>query len=184
MKESEFEAELRSLKPVQAGSRLAERIAAELASGKDLVASKALALNPDRRLDALTPTAGLLARPQRSSPWSLWPGLGWALGGAAVAVAVLFVIRPGIREQAAAPGLQEALQPAAIALNEEPDESVDELIEAEDEGLVYDSEESQPQRQVRLKYLERHTWTNSESGAVIEFEVPREDVVWMPVAMQ
>ena len=72
----------------------------------------------------------------------------------------------------------------ALALNEDPDESVAELVETEDEGLVYDSGDPQPQRQLRLRYLERHTWTNPQSGTVIEFEVPREDVVWMPVAMQ
>ena len=70
-----------------------------------------------------------------------------------------------------------------VAFNEAPDESVDELIGAQDEGLVYGADE-EPQRQVRMVYLERHTWTNPQTGAVIEFEVPREDIVLMPVAMQ
>ena len=59
-----------------------------------------------------------------------------------------------------------------------------ELISANDEGFIYDQNSAEPQRQMRLTYLERHTWTNPRTGAVIEFEVPREDIVLMPVAMQ
>ena len=72
---------------------------------------------------------------------------------------------------------------ADIALHEEPDASSEEFIEAADDGVVFDADAA-PQRQMRLTYFERHTWTNPATGAVIEFEIPREDIVWMPVAMQ
>ena len=58
-----------------------------------------------------------------------------------------------------------------------------ELVAAEDQGFVYGGDQA-AQRQFRLVYKERHSWTNPATGAVLEFEVPREDIVLMPVAMQ
>ena len=186
MNESEFEAELRRIEPVKPSPRLAERIAVELEAEGHAVFSKAVAVSPDRSLQTTLPAAGILARGEstqaRSRGWNIWSGLGWAFAGAAAAVALLLA-RGGFREKTAGPVELPSLT-APIAINEEPDESVAELIATEDEGLVYGADDSQPQRQLRLTYLERHIWTNPQSGAVIEFEVPREDVVWMPVAMQ
>jgi hypothetical protein len=58
-----------------------------------------------------------------------------------------------------------------------------ELIAAEDGGFVYDEAE-EPTRLVRYTTLERHTWTDSSTGAQLQVEVPREDMILMPVAMQ
>ena len=190
MNESEFEAELRQIEPARPSPRLAERVAAELAAELHLASSNAVSLAPERQVQSFTPASGLLdlhqgssARPRR---WNLWLGLGWAVGGAAAAIAILLA-RGNFGEHHSSLN-QLASQPPAtapsIGIDEEPDQSVAELISTEDEGVVYDSDDSQPQRQLRLTYLERHTWTNSQTGAVIEFEVPREDIVWMPVAMQ
>jgi len=98
-----------------------------------------------------------------------------------VAVAVLSARGPqGIE---GIPGPKLAVEEsAAPAVSEEPAESTDELIATDDEGLIY--EDGSPQRQLRMTYLEHHTWTNPRTGAVIEMEVPREDIVLMPVAMQ
>jgi hypothetical protein len=187
MNESEFEAELRRVQPARPSPNLAERVAAELEAELQLVKSKAVTLAPDGRLQATMPGAGLLVRSDRSEShargFSFWAGLGWAFGGAVAAIAAILLTKGDFGQHRTRP-TQLAAQPAAIAINEDPDESTAELIDTEDEGLVYDSTDSQPQRQLRLTYLERHTWTNPQTGAVIEFEVPREDVVWMPVAMQ
>ena len=53
---------------------------------------------------------------------------------------------------------------------------------AEDGGIVYD--DNQATHLVRYTTLERHAWTDLATGAHLEVEVPRVDVVLMPVAMQ
>jgi hypothetical protein len=165
MNESDLEKELRSLLPTQPSAQLAEGIAAELK-------------NPERPSE---PASGLLVRTANKSPfmrpWSL------VLAGVAAVIVGFFAVtllpKPGPANIASNSETAVSL----VAFNEAPDESVDELIGAQDEGLVYGADE-EPQRQVRMVYLERHTWTNPQTGAVIEFEVPREDIVLMPVAMQ
>lgn len=170
MNESDLEKELRSLLPTKPSPQLSEQIAAEL--------NAPAAPAPER-------ATGVLARPSKERgvsrflrPWIL------ALSGVSAVViallAITFWLKPGSTDTNIVTKPETSAQ--AFALSENPDESVDELIDAQDEGLVYEGEE--PQRQVRITYLERHTWTNPETGAVVEVEVPREDIVLMPVAMQ
>lgn len=166
MNESDLEKELRSLLPKGPSPQLAERIAAELNSPAPAVPQ---------------PAAGVISRPAKPGyGFFLKRGVLFALAGCAL-LAVAFWGLSG--PQSEKPSVKPGQSAAVAALRETPDESVDELIGAIDEGLVYD-EGNEPQRQVRVEYLERHTWTNPQTGAVIEFEVPREDIVLMPVAMQ
>jgi hypothetical protein len=169
MNESELEKELRSLRPANPSPKLAEQIAADLKNG------------PARVHEA---AAGLLIRPPaKQHAWQIMrPWLLTLSSVSAVMLGFLAVstwMKPGAATNASKP------EPAApvFTLNEIPDQSVDELIDAQDEGLVF-GEDEEPQRQVRMVYLERHTWTNPQTGAVVEFEVPREDIILMPVAMQ
>jgi hypothetical protein len=168
MNESDLEKELRSLLPAKPSARLAERIAAELNVPIPL---------------AHEPAAGLLSRPakQRAPRFTRFWLL--ALSGAAAIVigfvAVALWTKPGLAISSSKPEHTTAV----VALNEDPDESVAELVDARDEGVIFDADD-EPQWQVRMVYLERHTWTNSQTGTVVEFEVPREDIVLMPVAMQ
>jgi hypothetical protein len=176
MNESEFEAELRKVQPAKVSMRLAERIERDLESAEVAVLSDTRSIVPVQ-------ATGIIVRETPGRGWSIWSGLCWAVGGAAAAVLILLTAshRDGDATTKDAPSIDE---PMIIAIDEEPDQSVEELIASEDEGLVYDAEVGVPQRQLRVTYLERHTWTNSESGAVIEVEVPHEDIVLMPVAMQ
>jgi hypothetical protein len=169
MNESDLEKELRSLQPTNPSAQLAERIAAEL---------KTPAARPHE------PAAGILTKAAKqkngarfASPWLL------VFAGAAALVIGLFAVAIWMKPPSRPTLSNSEPEGAAVVLNETPDESVDELIDAKDEGVVY-GEGEEPQRQVRMVYIERHTWTNSRTGAVVEFEVPREDVVLMPVAMQ
>jgi hypothetical protein len=167
MNESDFEKELRALRPAPPAAALEEKIAAELRVAQTLVVAPSRAVS--------VPAVGIVTR--RGNPWfGLLRGLGWAAAGAAAAVLVLTM-----REPSAAPEKNALV--ADVALSEEPDASSEEFIEAADDGVVFDADAA-PQRQMRLTYFERHTWTNPATGAVIEFEIPREDIVWMPVAMQ
>jgi hypothetical protein len=185
MNESEFETELRRVRPASASARLVERIAGELECGTNAISRDSVEIAAAKagiNGSALRAT-GTISRGSDRRGWNFWSGLAWAFGGAAAAVTILLTADV-FRSKRTAVRIEPLLQPAVIAINEEPDESVAELIASEDEGLVLDAGDAGLQRQVRLTYLERHTWTNPESGAVIEVEVPREDIVWMPVAMQ
>jgi hypothetical protein len=169
MNESDLEKELRSLLPAKPSAQLAERIAAELKTA------------PVRTYE---PAAGLLTRSANQAngtrftrPWLL------VLAGAAAVVIGFFAVAQWLKPQSRTTASNSESASTVTVLNESPDESVDELIGARDEGVVYD-EDAEPQRQVRVVYLERHTWTNPKTGAVVEIEVPREDIVLMPVAMQ
>jgi hypothetical protein len=174
MNESELENELRALLPAAPSPALEKRIAAEISAHAITVASP-------RILDQ-APTSGVIARSSQPSPlMSLLRGLLWAGAGAAVATVILLNRAPQPQTPPALP-VAAATQDETIIVSEMPEQMVTELIESTDEGLVYN--EDTPQRQMRLTYLERHTWTNPKTGAVIEFEVPREDIVLMPVAMQ
>jgi hypothetical protein len=163
MNESDVEKELRLLTPMKPSAQLANRIAADLN-------------RPDARIQQ--PASGLLTRSKPfARPWFL------VLVGVTTAVAALMAIVWSMKPspEAIVGGMERSVEVAV--LSETPDRSETELIETQDEGVIYDDTD-EPQRQVRMVYLERHTWTNPRTGAVVEFEVPREDIVLMPVAMQ
>ncbi len=175
MNESDFENELRSLRPTAPSPTLLKRISAELPSQTITVAAS-------RTLDQV-PAAGTLARTAKSSPLlGLLRGLLWAGAGAAAASFILLSREPRVQTAPTPNASPDQAETSTIVPT--PEQSVSELIASTDEGFIYDQSTAEPQRQIRNTYLERHIWTNPQTGAVIEFEVPREDIVLMPVAMQ
>jgi hypothetical protein len=168
LNESELEQELRLIRPSPASAGLEEKIAAALGRRELTLAEH-------------TPTAAILRRGaiKRSVLGQWWQGLGWALAGAAAAVAVVALLE---HRESATPS-SVATAETAPASTFEPTESSEELVTAEDEGLLLDSDQ-EPVRQVRYRSLERHVWVNPQTGARMEFEVPREDVRFVSVAMQ
>jgi hypothetical protein len=56
------------------------------------------------------------------------------------------------------------------------------VVEANDEGIM-DEGENGISRRVRVSSVERRSWTEA-NGAVTFVEVPREDVVALPVSFQ
>ena len=166
MNESQFESNLRRLRPAPPSAEMVERIAGQLAECPENGSLMGL---PAAGRPGVGPARGWL---------SLWRGLGWAAAGACAALAAMRGAEFFRREMPLSP------VPARVAAAEfQPETSSRELLDARDEGLRYDDDQA-PQRQLRLTFLERHTWTNPATGAVIHFEVPREDVVLTPVAMQ
>ena len=162
LNESELEEQLRRLRPRAASPQLEERLAAALA------------------LRASVPAAAILRRGRaETAPLVRWlQGVGWALAGAAAAVVAITFMNP--RETVENPA---GIEVASSSGTFEPTESTEELVTAEDEGLVLASDQ-EPVRQVRYHSLERHVWVDPRTGARMEFEIPREDVRFMPVAMQ
>jgi hypothetical protein len=157
--ESDFERELRELRPVAPSPTLGDRIAREM---------------------SVQAIATVEAEVQRS-PWGrVFSGLGWAVAGAAATIAALAATDSFNQRSVPAPA------PAIAETAKSELESVGvtrELIAAEDGGFVSDDTQ-EPTRLVRYTTLERHTWTDPATGAQLQVEVPREDMILMPVAMQ
>ncbi|MEA3208716.1 MAG: hypothetical protein QOE70_1773 [Chthoniobacter sp.] len=165
LNESEFEEELRTLRPRPASSALESRIAAALGS---------TAPHPH--------TGGLRVRPKHVLA-DFWSALGWAGAGAALAIAVIALVH-ALELPAAhriAPPDATANAPALDSFKHTEESA--ELIGAADEGLILETNE-EPVRQVRYNSLERHVWINAMTGARMEIEIPREDVRFMPVVLQ
>lgn len=167
LNESELEQQLRLLRPRPPGADLEQKIADALRRREFALAER-------------TPTAAVLRRAESSlASLSQWlRGMGWALAGAAAAIAVIALTNHVENGNA-----KVATSAAASTAVFEPTESTEELVTAEDEGLVLGSDQ-EPVRQVRYHSLERHVWVNPQTGARMEFEVPREDVRFISVAMQ
>lgn len=168
MNESDFENELRKLRPAAPPPRLEQAIARELETPVTVL----------KRHEH--PRAGVIIRPKESALPRLLSGLGWAFGGAAVALIATISLYPLPADQPV------AQVPAAIEVEEdffEPSESSRQLLAAEESDVIY-TEEEEPTRVVRYNSMERYVWANPSTGAQVEVEVPREDIVLLPVSFQ
>lgn len=164
MNESEFEQQLRGLRPSRPSRQLESRLAREIDSSP-------------------APRAGTF--PVEGNSWieRLLPGLGWAAVGAATAAAIMLslnLVRDPVSKVSDS-------SPATIPETSSPDMPESEgvsgdVIDATDEGLLDDGQRGIGRR-VRYSSVERRSWTDA-SGAVTVVEVPREDVVVFPVFFQ
>src|SRR5438045_904291 len=122
--ESEFEQQLQSLRPRPASEALEQKIAASLGHREIAVSGRA-------------PAGAILrgTRPARTHLPGWLQGLGWAFAGAVVAVGVITIAE---RIHSSKPLASTDAAPAAAASAEafEHTESTEELVTAEDEGLV------------------------------------------------
>jgi len=170
MNESDFENALRKLSPTAPPVRLDQAIARELSE------TTTLSLAPrEYRL------SGEILRPQESPRSRLFFGLCSATGGAAAALVAVFGL--GLLRT---PQMAPLAQPPLVAKAEnifEPTESSRQLLATEESGLIY-TDEQEPNRVVRYNSMERYVWANPATGAQVEVEVPREDVVLVPVSFQ
>ena len=157
--EPDFENQLRALRPIAPSPALEENIARQLAARATVI----------QRHEAEGDAPSLFDR--------IFPGLRWALAGAAAAAAVFLTMNHF---------QQQKVVPAGSSAAERDFEAVEvtrDLVAAEDGGVVYEAEE-EPARVVRYTTLERHVWTHPVTGARLEVEIPREDIVLVPIAMQ
>ena len=167
MNESDFEAELRALIPAKPSARVEAAIGRELSEKQSHPAP-------------VVPASGVLI--QRTS-WQLgrwWYRLAWAAAGGAVAAAMLLI--PAIPSRKTAGHDPVVSAPAPEPEVFEPVASDRQLLASQDGGVVYD-EETGPSQIVQYSSVERYSWTNA-AGALVEVEVPREDLVMIPVSYQ
>ncbi len=176
MNESDLEDELRQLRPHTPSAGLekaiASRLALETAPAPAPVASRAGVLP---RVAAGISLSQLLSR------------LLWAAGGAAATALLIFTLRPATPASMPLTPFSPLTQPIAatnaVFRGFEPAESSRELIGAEDGGLLLDGNDG-PTKVVRYSSVERHSWLDPQTGARVEVEAPRVDVVYLPVSVQ
>ncbi len=159
MNDTELETLLTSLAPARPGAALTQRVDQELE--QDL----RWALHAQRRL------------PSWLSP-VLWTSL-----GAAAAVAVMSLTPPedagALGDRLAAAKVSAPLMPSVL-----PVSTIREVVQAQDEGIRYNSSSQLPEQHMKIVSLERRAWIDPRDGAQITIEVPREDSVIMPVSFQ
>ncbi len=161
MNESEFESQLRATRPAAPSDMLEHSIANAL---------RQPTIGASRELREPT---GLLRQ--------LLGGLTWATGGATAAVLGMLWLdaEPKQTPTGAGPSELKAM-PAGTFLAEAPSR---EVVNTSAGALVF-PEEQQPARLVRVNMVERRTWANAATGARIGVELPREDLMLIPVSYQ
>ena len=146
--------QLTGLRPVQPGPDVRARIAAELARPANGVAMPA-PCGSRRRLGAVGER------------------LAWAVGGAAAAsLAFLLIGSARVGREPVTVATVAAVEPSAPRVSEE-------AIGWSDEGIRF-VDAFTPARILRRKVIERH----SAGDGTAEVRVPREDVIFLPVALR
>jgi hypothetical protein len=163
MNEPEFEEQLRSIRPAGPRRAVEDRVAAQVGR---------------------VPTTGTLQPAARSLFTRVLPGLGWSITGAVIGIATMLAL--GLtQERPAQSKSTTAIQASAgeATASPEPDMELEhEVLDVEEQGIV-DGSDNGPARLVRYELMERRRWSDG-TGAVTVLEVPREDLVLIPVSVQ
>lgn len=153
MNESDLEHELRTLRPARPSQNLEARIARDL----DVMPMPSRPEHED---------SSILMR------WLdrlLWTGL-----GAAATAALMISSRPILPEA--------AVSKTAASVNLQPV-----LVSEEDHGWrdegVYFNEHGQPLLKLRRTAVEREAWADLQHAGVVQVERPRQEVMWVPMAL-
>ncbi len=176
MNESELETELLRLSPRAPSAELEERIAAAMPGAL-------VPLNHHVLRAAIIPRGP--ATVDLPTWRHFWPNLVCTVAGAAAAVAVVLAFQANMPSK---PSAEVASAAPAAAEEEieslfEAEDAASEVVSADEPEILFD-DEAEPTQLVRYSSLERYTWTNRATGARIEVEMPREDVLLVPLAYQ
>jgi hypothetical protein len=129
--------------------------------------------------------------PRAATPgWleQLLRGFGWACAGAAAVLTILIVLPSRHRSTPTAERSSTTAEVASEVVATQPaafehDETTHELVSAENSDQLVETDDG-PARAVRYSYVERHAWSNPQTGASVVLEVPREDVYLLPVSLE
>jgi hypothetical protein len=102
----------------------------------------------------------------------------WGALGAAAAVALMTAFDTNRAEPNAA--LTRSTPVSSVM----PVTVIRELVDAQDEGIRYNSQSRLPEQHVNYVTVERRAWIDPRDGAEITIEVPREEKVVLPVSFQ
>jgi hypothetical protein len=177
MNESDFEVELRKLQPAAPSRKLAEGIARELAS---------ITRAADLRLE-IHPRAHI-AKEEARIPWLtrwldrlLWSGLG------ATAVLAL-TLSQQTPTPAVAQSSRQPVQSAPRASSPQDSSLLQPVLASEedlgwhDDGVHFDPH-GQPMLRLTRTAVKRQAWADLKNAGVVQMETPRQEVMWVPVAL-
>jgi hypothetical protein len=151
---SQFEAELRGLRPAAPPSRMLAHLEREL---------------------AVSP---------RRAPLEWWIWAGTLPVAAALAVMITLAVKQvGVRAAKPTTGADAAKATPPGLASFKPVAAENVLYAAEDEGLITLADGT-PARRERLSYVDTITWTNTRTNASVRWSVPREEVRVVPVNFQ
>ena len=154
----EIEKELSSLKPTAPASTIISRIEQNLV--------QADIRNPDKIV-------------------RMWPVVAMA-SAACLALVLVFTItnRSTETETSAALILTVPLQdsPEAAFANFELIDGEKRLLKATDEGIIF-SADNEPVRRLRYQFVDTVTLVNQVDGSVFKMEIPREEILFIPVTL-
>jgi hypothetical protein len=170
MNESEFEKQLRTLSPAAPSAELSRAIARDLHGASTALSQREIVRRHEQE-SMLTRVLG---------------GLPWAVGGAAAAAIAILAMTPPRDQTVLRERVNHSRTPAVTVASAgvfEPGESSREVIDTEESPLIF-HEQREPARLVRVNSLERRTWSNAATGARVAVEVPREDLMLVPVSYQ
>jgi negative regulator of sigma E activity len=159
MNESDLENKLRSITPARPSRSLENRIARDLAP------------------QPIHASSGMIARAKPAWLARFLVPLGWAGAGAIAAV----VIMQSLDQHSAGNPDASPITPQVAAAAGAGDVQ-HEVLDVADEGILDDAT-SGPSRVLRYTSLERRQWSDA-SGAITLVEIPREEVVLVPVTFQ
>jgi len=169
MNDANLEHLLRSLKPAAPSADLAERVKHDLALA-------------DLFRESAESSSRLPAQQSKRVMWAtsaFWAGI-----GAAAAVVVMMVLPQGIAPAPGASQLATSSPSAAMSSSSiMPVSSTREWVGVEDQGISYSMPDN-PQRQMRVRSVERHQWIDPRDGAEYTVEVPQVESVALPVKFQ
>lgn len=171
----QLEDELKSLRLRGPSPQLVDRLTKELAAETDGLPA------PARRYTT-------------ASNFGSWHWFSWRTAGVAAALAVgaaatFLAFRAQPAASSEPPARLAVSEPVAIksdpaALRDQlrPVTATNVLYDLADEGLV-SVEGGTPARQVRARYLDTYTWTNSRRNSSLKLSVPRDEIRVIPASL-
>lgn len=166
MNDANLEHMLRSMKPIAPSADLAERVRHDLALA-------------DMFRSAAEDTEPLPAAHRKPLTWAtsaFWAGIGAA---AAVVVMLALSQEGGFGTRGGITSTPSKINASSIM----PVSTTREWVDVEDQGIRFTTPDN-PERQVRVRSVERQRWIDPVSGAEYIIEVPQVESVALPVKFQ
>lgn len=162
---TEFEEELRKLRPAQPSVDLVARV------------ERALAEEPS------TSTAGVLPRERRSH--FNWLSLGLGLAAAAALLMFMFIrLQQPVKKASTVASTSPAPVISTSSNQFVPAGLTQVVYHTRDEGLHLSGNSTQPLRRVRSQTRDTLQWRNPKTGATLRISYPREEVSLTPISGQ
>ncbi len=119
------------------------------------------------------------------APIGWFPLAAWAATACVAMTAAIILISPAPKEDAAPTALanNESGENLALELSDyEPVEAEHRLTKAIDEGVFLNAQ-NEPLRKFRYQFVDSFTLVNQTDGSVFTMELPREEVLLVPVSL-